>query len=511
MHPTPTAGRRKLDLMVAAEIALALGGLVWLGAIGWPWAVACGAVATELLRRWRGTGITAWGLPLMLGAAVVGIVWTLRQHPSALLLMPLVLMQLSPYHRWTLAVAVGLAFAAVPHLVTPAAPLPELLGFSAFMGVMTAYVAWVAYRSAHHEKALFDVEFLVRAMGRTGRIRLDLGVLRAETATGQRLKDVQERVAATLAQVRQSAQAATTAATDLQAAGQALTVRTQRAGRELGEAAMTLEQIAVIVKDSADAAMAARQTAQAATTLAREVGVIVAQMVEQMSAIDSGSRRITDIIGVIDGIAFQTNLLALNAAVEAARAGTHGRGFAVVASEVRMLAQRVTQAAGEVKALIEESVQATERGNALAHSAGGTMGRLVDSVTRVDTTFHSLSADTHEHAAGLVSMRDTMFEMKASTEQNLALAEQAQRIGDSLAERARELDQALSGFQLAGDGGAPPPSVDAAPPAPAPAPRPPAPPAAPVHPSASPLGNSPALAPGPAQPAAAEQSVAEFF
>jgi hypothetical protein len=128
-----------------------------------------------------------------------------------------------------------------------------------------------------------------------------------------------------------------------------------------------------------------------------------------------------------------------------------------------MLAQRVTQAAGEVKALIEESVQATERGNALAHSAGGTMGRLVDSVTRVDTTFHSLSADTHEHAAGLVSMRDTMFEMKASTEQNLALAEQAQRIGDSLAERARELDQALSGFQLAGDGGAPPPSVDAAP------------------------------------------------
>jgi hypothetical protein len=471
--------------------------------VAWPWALAAAAVTAEGLRRWRGTSITAWGLPLVLGTAVAGIVWTLRQHPSALLLLPLVLMQLSPYQRWPLPVAMGLAFAALPHVFAVEAPVRELWAFSAFIGVQSAYVAWIAYRSAHHEQALFDVEFLVHAMGRSGRIRLDLGVLRAETATGQRLKDVQERVAATLAQVRQSAQATTAAATDLQHAGQALTVRTQRAGRELGEAAMTLEQIAVIVKDSADAAMAARQTAQAATALAQDVGGIVTQMVEQMRAIDSGSRRITDIIGVIDGIAFQTNLLALNAAVEAARAGAHGRGFAVVAAEVRMLAQRVTQAAGEVKALIEESVQATERGNALAHSAGGTMGRLLESVTRVDTTFHSLSADTHEHAAGLVAMRDTMFQMKASTEQNLALAEQAQQIGDALAGRARDLDQALSGFRLAGDGRERPGragrTTDAAgsagsgararSPAPAPLPQ------APVSPPQT----------------AAEQSVAEFF
>ncbi len=501
MQASPTAGPRKLDLMVAAEVALALAVLVTLGVVAWPWALAAAAVTAEGLRRWRGTSITAWGLPLVLGTAVAGIVWTLRQHPSALLLLPLVLMQLSPYQRWPLPVAMGLAFAALPHVFAVEAPVRELWAFSAFIGVQSAYVAWIAYRSAHHEKALFDVEFLVHAMGRSGRIRLDLGVLRAETATGQRLKDVQERVAATLAQVRQSAQATTAAATDLQHAGQALTVRTQRAGRELGEAAMTLEQIAVIVKDSADAAMAARQTAQAATALAQDVGGIVTQMVEQMRAIDSGSRRITDIIGVIDGIAFQTNLLALNAAVEAARAGAHGRGFAVVAAEVRMLAQRVTQAAGEVKALIEESVQATERGNALAHSAGGTMGRLLDSVTRVDTTFHSLSADTHEHAAGLVAMRDTMFQMKASTEQNLALAEQAQQIGDALAGRARDLDQALSGFRLAGDGREPPDEAVA----------PPTPAAAPAATAAAPEPAALPQAPVSKPQAAAEPSVAEFF
>jgi methyl-accepting chemotaxis protein len=362
--------------------------------------------------------------------------------------------------------------------------------------VQGGLVAWITRERVANGQALFDVEYLVRAMGKSGRIRLDLGVVRAETATGQRLKDVQDRVASTLQQVRQSAHSASAAAATLLDAGQGLTDRTQSAGRELGDAAMTLEQIAVIVKDSADAAMAARQTAQAATALAQEVGGIVSQMEGQMLAIDAGARRITDIIGVIDGIAFQTNLLALNASVEAARAGDQGRGFAVVASEVRMLAQRVTQAAGEVKGLIEESVQATSRGNTLAQDAGRTMGRLIESVTRVDSTFHSLSADTNEHAAGLVAMRDTMFAMKGATEQNLALAEQAQSIAGELAGHARRLDDSLSAFRLPGD---------AARPEPPPAPKEPAPTAA-----AAPADRPATGRAGPTTPPP-EQTVAEFF
>ena len=452
MQASPTAGPRRLDLVVLAELAVLLAGVMVVEPTWWPFAAPALVAAAVLGLRHRGSGISAYGLTALLSAAAVAVVCALPQRPVGLLLLSLVLMQLSLYQRWRLVALHGMALALAPLWLPTIAPRSGLVGLSIFLLLQTAFVSWAARRAAHQAKALFDVEFLVLAMGGSGRIRLDLDVLRAETATGQRLKDIQDRVAQTLQQVRRSAQAASTAASTLQHSGQGLTERTQRSSRELGEAAMTLEQIAVIVKDSADAAMAARRTAQAATDLAREVGGIVGEMTTQMQAIDTGARRITDIIGVINGIAFQTNLLALNAAVEAARAGAHGRGFAVVAAEVRMLAQRVTKAATEVKGVIDESVQATRRGNELANTAGSTMGRMIDAVTRVDSTFHSLSADTHEHAAGLVALRDAMFQMRDSTVTNLNLAEQSQGIADALADRARELDVALAQFRLAGDG-----------------------------------------------------------
>jgi methyl-accepting chemotaxis protein len=234
----------------------------------------------------------------------------------------------------------------------------------------------------------------------------------------------------------------------LQDSGHELAQRSQHAGSELSAAAMTLTQIAVIVKDSANAAMAARQTAQAATAMAEESGRIVGLMVEQMRTIDGASRRITDIIGVIEGIAFQTNMLALNAAVEAARAGEHGRGFAVVAGEVRSLAQRATASSSEVRALVEGSVQAVVRGNQLAGRVGQTITELTSTVARVDQTFHSLSADTNEHAAGIESIRDTMNELNAATQQNMQMAEQSRGIADDLAARAAALNEALTGFRL---------------------------------------------------------------
>jgi methyl-accepting chemotaxis protein len=377
----------------------------------------------------------------------------------------LVLSLLPAYRRWTMVVVCGSVFAMAPWLLAPAAGSSDALWAAPLILCQTAWMAVVARGNETQAKALFDIDFLVRAMGREGPIRLDLGVLRAETPVGQRLKSVQERVAQTLGAVRHSVTAATEAASALQTGGQELSQRTGHAAEELSNAALTLTQIAVIIKQSADAAMAARQTAQAASSLASEGQGIVGQVVVQMQAIDGASKRITDIIGVIESIAFQTNLLALDAAVEAARAGEQGRGFAVVAGEVRMLAQRSSAASAEVKSLIEDSTAAVSRGNQLTTAADRTMQQLTAAVGRVDEVFHSLSDDTNEHAAGIEAIRDTMNELKDATQQNLEVAAQSRRIADDLAERAGSLNEAMSSFRL-GDAG---PSTPAAAPSSTPA------------------------------------------
>ncbi len=439
------AGAFGLSLLLQAGL------LVWTGKSLLPWALVAGAACALVvwLAFYRGgSQASAWGLSLLTCASAIACLWMVPERPGLLLLFPVVLSLLPSYQRWPIVLVMGLLMMGAPVLLQVPSQPGGLTLFGLLLMAQTLFLCLVARRNEERAKAAFDVDFLVRAMGADGPIRLDMAVVRPETTTGVRLKQAQDRMAATLQQVRQAALAAAKGAQSLQASGQELASRSQHAGGELSSAAMTLTQIAVIVKESANAAMAARQTAQAATSLAEDGGRIVGQMVDQMQAIDAASRRITDIIAVIEGIAFQTNMLALNAAVEAARAGEQGRGFAVVAGEVRSLAKRASAGSAEVKSLVEDSVLAVKRGNELAVQVGRTIADLTGTVARVDETFHSLSADTNEHAAGIESIRDTMNELNASTQQNMTMAEESRGIADDLAERATALNHALAGFRL---------------------------------------------------------------
>jgi len=408
-------------------------------------------LAVLLFKGWGGTAVAAWGLTgLLVGSAAlpvvqgtVPLVW--------LVVLPVVLGLLPSYRRWRLVLAAGVAMAGACLMVGGLGGAERGL-VSVLLLAQTGFLMWISRLNEAATGTAFDIDFLVRAMGSEGPIRLDMGVLRAETALGQRLKLAQERMAGTLKEVRASAQAASGGARVMQGAGQALTERSRHTSDELAAASMTLSQIAVIVKDSATAAMAARKTAQEATSLAQDSGQIVRQMVDQMQAIDQASQRITDIIGVIEGIAFQTNMLALNAAVEAARAGEQGRGFAVVAGEVRLLAQRAGSASSEVKSLVDNTGQAVTRGNDLARKVGKTIDELTRTVAHVDHTFHSLSADTHEHASGIEAIRDTMNELSAATRLNLDTAQESLAIADDLAARAEALNARLADFKLGGEG-----------------------------------------------------------
>jgi methyl-accepting chemotaxis protein len=210
-----------------------------------------------------------------------------------------------------------------------------------------------------------------------------------------------------------------------------------------------MEELTSTVRQNADNARQADQLAQSATGVASEGGAIVDKVVQTMSAINESSRRIGDIIGVIDGIAFQTNILALNAAVEAARAGEQGRGFAVVAAEVRSLAQRSANAAKEIKQLITDSVVEVQQGTQLVDQAGRTMSQIVTSVKKVTDIIADISAASQEQSAGIEQVNNAITQMDEGTQQNAALVEQASAAARSLEQQAEQLVQTVAVFRLA--------------------------------------------------------------
>ncbi|WP_374562086.1 methyl-accepting chemotaxis protein [Ideonella sp.] len=323
------------------------------------------------------------------------------------------------------------------------------------------------------------------------------------------LGDMQLSLRDIVGQVRASADSISTASAEVASGNLDLSQRTEHAASNLQETAASLHELTGNVRHSADSAAQATQLASSASQVAERGGKVVAQVVKTMDEINASSRKIADITGVIDGIAFQTNILALNAAVEAARAGEQGRGFAVVAAEVRSLAQRSAEAAKEIKALIGSSVDRVENGARQAQDAGEAMTEIVGSVRRVNDIIGEITAAASEQSHGIGQVNTAVTQLDQMTQQNAALVEESAAAAESLKDQAQRLMQVVATFRLDGNGSlataAPAPSAPARSAAPAraaaPAPRPAA------APAAAPVA---AAAPSPAPAAASTAAEDEW-
>jgi methyl-accepting chemotaxis protein len=280
-----------------------------------------------------------------------------------------------------------------------------------------------------------------------------------------------DQLTAIVGRIQNAASSINLASSEIATGNNDLSRRTEQQAANLEETAASMEELTSTVRQNAESARQANQLAIGAASVASQGGEVVSQVVTTMSAIEASSRKIAEIISVIDGIAFQTNILALNAAVEAARAGEQGRGFAVVASEVRTLAQRSAGAAKEIKGLIEDSVDKVGEGSVLVHQAGTTMGEIVASVQRVTDIMAEISAASQEQSAGIEQVNQTVMQMDETTQQNAALVEEATAAARAMEEQALLLNEAVAAFHIASKAGtasiASPPRSRPASPAPA--------------------------------------------
>jgi len=262
------------------------------------------------------------------------------------------------------------------------------------------------------------------------------------------MRDMQAGLHRVVSSVRLNAEGVASASTQIAQGNQDLSQRTEEQASALQQTASSMEQLGSTVRHNADNAHQADTLAREASQVALRGGDVVAQVVDTMKGIDQSSKKIADIISVIDGIAFQTNILALNAAVEAARAGEQGRGFAVVASEVRSLAGRSAGAAKEIKSLITDSVERVARGSALVDQAGTTMGEVVDSIARVTHIMGEISTASSEQSSGMQQVGQAITLMDQATQQNAALVEESAAAAESLRVQAQQLAQAVAVFTL---------------------------------------------------------------
>jgi methyl-accepting chemotaxis protein len=315
--------------------------------------------------------------------------------------------------------------------------------------LMLGFSAWVASQLRRR---------VALAQGMAEKVRDgDLTTTAADTARDEftplmaAMREMQTSLSRVVTTVRQNAEGVATASAQIAQGNQDLSSRTEQQASALEETSASMEEMGSTASQNADNARAASQLAASASSVAVQGGQVVSQVVATMREIQHSSQKISDIIGVIDGIAFQTNILALNAAVEAARAGEQGRGFAVVAGEVRTLAQRSAEAAKEIKQLINASVERVEQGTALVDQAGNTMQEVVQSIQRVTDIVGEISSASQEQNAGVSQVSEAVSNMDQATQQNAALVEESASAAASLRQQADQLLQAVSVFRT--DGG----------------------------------------------------------
>lgn len=466
-HPGLLKAGREADLALFGLLGL---NVFYVGFVAWfadvkaapLLALVPGILLAAALHYWRPAhGLTRYVLALTLLTAVCLQAYYSPGSSLAHANLFVTLCLMLGHEDWRLHVAAGAAFIAARAATPDWWPGTEThlaaigLGATAsdvvMLAALSAVLVFFARRQAQHSNERFELAFLVNAMGQEGAIRLNMDVVLANSTIGSRLKTAQSRMAATLREVRDVVSGVHDVSGELTSMSRELRERTEHTETGLRDAAMSLEQINVIVSASSSAAREARALAVQASEMAGRGGSIVLKVVDSMRQIDSSSRRITDIISVIDTIAFQTNILALNAAVEAARAGEQGRGFAVVAAEVRMLAKRSSEAAKEIKTLIGDSVATVEAGSRLADDAGTAMQELVDAVQRVGAVFDSLTEDTSEHAEGINVVTASVRALDEVTRQNVVVADRSNGIAFELQSRAANLAEALTAFRIGGD------------------------------------------------------------
>lgn len=314
---------------------------------------------------------------------------------------------------------------------------------------VSVYIMWTTARTMSHSmlkaiqvaNAVADGDLtLTQHINTTGRDEVSQLFQALTRMSGQLITMVQN--------VRQNSDNVATASAEIAQGNLDLSHRTEQQASALEQTAASMEQLGTTVRQNAENAQQANQLARGASLVATKGGEVVGQVVQTMQAINDSSRKISDIIGVIDGIAFQTNILALNAAVEAARAGEQGRGFAVVASEVRNLAQRSAQAAKEIKSLIAASVDRVDQGTSLVDKAGETMTEIVEAIQRVTDIMGEISTASNEQNAGVMQVGQAVIEMDKATQQNAALVEESAAAAESLKGQAQQLVQTVAGFKL---------------------------------------------------------------